>query len=264
MDELRPALLSLLPPAPVFVSHELNIPLEGKTLAEGKLFRALTNQLTTVMDSAQVSALIKLELYMRIQQFLVHPQIYIESMRSKFKGAYPRPDWTGSATKYAAFSEELAASKEPTLIFCNFRTEMDRVIDTANGMGFRVWSIRGGMGSEAVGVAVAEARAAAASGVPVAVVVQIVAGGAGLNLQFCSRILFLSQHWNPAVVQQATGRAVRIGQKAVVRIHFFRVVDEVSDNIDRRMLILHSEKIAAARGICQSLFEGFDSSSLVE
>jgi hypothetical protein len=179
------------------------------------------------MDSAQVSALIKLELYMRIQQFLVHPQIYIESMRSKFKGAYPRPDWTGSATKYAAFSEELAASKEPTLIFCNFRTEMDRVIDTANGMGFRVWSIRGGMGSEAVGVAVAEARAAAASGVPVAVV-------------------------------------VRIGQKAVVRIHFFRVVDEVSDNIDRRMLILHSEKIAAARGICQSLFEGFDSSSLVE
>jgi SNF2 family DNA or RNA helicase len=101
------------------------------------------------------------------------------------------------------------------------------------------------------------AKKAAAEGKPVVVVVQIVSGGCGLNLQFCKRILFLSQHWNPAVVHQAVGRAVRIGQKAVVQVHFFSIVDEVAENLDRRMTALHGEKIESARSVCESLYEGF-------
>jgi hypothetical protein len=88
-------------------------------------------------------------------------------------------------------------------------------------------------------------------------IIQIVAGGAGLNLQFCKSILFLSQHWNPAVVHQAVGRAVRIGQSAVVQIHVFRVVDSVMDNIDMRMADLHGVKVAGAKSICGSFFQGF-------
>ena len=78
-----------------------------------------------------------------------------------------------------------------------------------------------------------------------------------MNLQFCGRILFLSQHWNPAVVHQAVGRAVRIGQRSCVEIHTFAVIDDVCDNLDRRMAELHLEKIAGAREICDSLFVGF-------
>ena len=88
-------------------------------------------------------------------------------------------------------------------------------------------------------------------------VVQIVSGGAGLNLQFCERIHFLSQHWNPAVVHQAVGRAVRIGQKAVVQVHMYRIVDDVMDNIDRLMVQKHLSKIEGAKEICASLYEGF-------
>jgi hypothetical protein len=150
-------------------------------------------------------------------------------------------------------------AKVPTIVFCNFRAEMDRVEAAAVAMGASCWSIRGGMGTEAVGAAVVAAREAAAleGGKTVVVVVQIVSGGAGLNLQFCRRVLFLSQHWNPAVVHQAVGRAVRIGQKAVVDIHFFRCVDDVMDNIDARMMAIHGAKIAGARAICGTLYEGF-------
>jgi hypothetical protein len=227
-----------------------------------------------------VSALIKLELYMRIQQFLVHPQIYIEAMRAKFKRAYPRPDWRGTATKWDAFHEQLeiaVADRVPTIVFCNFRSEMDRVVAAATALGARVWSVRGGMGSDAVGAAINEARSTVEIGTEavgtssgadtsdaprrpreaVVFVVQIVAGGAGLNLQFCRRILFLSQHWNPAVVHQAVGRAVRIRQKAVVDIHMFRVVDRVMDNLDRRVVEVHSRKITAAKEVCSSLYEGY-------
>jgi SNF2 family DNA or RNA helicase len=257
MSELRDT-MAALPPAPVFHTHDLTIPVGSK---EGKLFHALCNQLQTAMDSKTVSGLIKLELYLRIQQFLVHPQIYVESMRAKFKGAYPRPDWSGGATKWTTVMTEVARAihdRCPAIVFCQFRAEMDRMVSAAEEAGGAVWAIRGGMGSEKVGEAVTEARAAAAEGRPVVVIVQIVSGGCGLNLQFCKRIFFLSQHWNPAVVHQAVGRAVRIGQTAAVAVHTFRIVDDVLDNMDRRMAQLHLHKIGLAREYCESFYEGYE------
>ena len=252
MEDLRST--GSVPPEPTFIRHGLSIP-EGTE--EGKLFRTLTDNLDTLMDTRHVSALLVLELYMRIQQFLVHPQLYIESMRAKFKGAYHKQDWTGTATKFDVFTRVLQESDEPTIVFCNFKAEMDRVHDLAVSLGWTVWSIRGGIGSEAIGKAVQEAKAKAKTSTKALIVVQIVAGGAGLNLQFCRRILFLSQHWNPAVVHQACGRAVRIGQSASVQIHFFSVDDPVALNLDARMAELHASKIADAKEICSSLFIGF-------
>jgi SNF2 family DNA or RNA helicase len=269
MAELR-AEIEALPPLPRFVDHDLAI---AEGTAEGKLFRVLCDQMENALENKSMSALIKLELWMRIQQFLVHPQIYVEAMRGKFgRGAYARPDWVseadgtggGGATKWTACVAELrraVSEKIGTIVFCNFRAEMDKVATIAEGLGAAVYSIRGGMGVDAVRLAVADAKAAC--GLPeaerrgVVVIVQIVSGGAGLNLQFCQRILFLSQHWNPAVVHQAVGRAVRIGQKVAVEVHFFRCVDDVLDNIDRRMMDIHVAKIAGARAICDSLYEGF-------
>jgi SNF2 family DNA or RNA helicase len=258
MAELR-SVIADLPPPPRFITHPLTIPADNG--AEVNLFRALCNQLQNAYESNTVSALIKLELYMRIQQFLVHPQIYIQAMRNKLKGAYPRPDWTGTTTKWTAAMEQLeiaVTDKVPTIVFCNFRQEMDMVMEAARTMGASVWSVRGGMTAEDIGAAVTDARVAAeAADTAVVFVCQIVSGGVGLNLQFCRRIIFLSQHWNPAVVHQAVGRAVRIRQRAVVDIHMFHVVDDVMDNLDRRMVQIHLRKIAAAKEVCLSLYEGY-------
>lgn len=264
MAELRDD-IEALPPPPRFICRDLTM-VRGSD--EDRLFRSLCDQLEDVIDNREVSALDKLALYLRIQQFLVHPQIYIQAMRDRLRGAYPRPDWNGTATKWAAFTRDLAEGvrdKEGTIVFCQFRAEMDRVVRLAERMGAAVWAVRGGMGSVAVGEAVREARETAAAGSAdkggakaVVVVVQIVAGGAGLNLQFCRRVLFLSQHWNPAVVHQAVGRAVRIGQRHVVDVVMYRVVDGVMDNLDRLMVDRHLAKIEVARDICPSLYDGWD------
>jgi hypothetical protein len=265
MAELR-GVVSELPAPPRFICRDLHM-VRGS--AEDRLFRSLCGQLDDVVDNRDVSVFIKLELYLRIQQFLIHPQIYIQAMRDRLRGAYPRPDWTGTATKWAAFTRDLAEGvrdREGTLVFCQFRAEMDRVVRLAERMGSDVWCIRGGMGSAAVGEAVEAARAAAASETRkgVVVVVQIVAGGAGLNLQFCRRVLFLSQHWNPAVVHQAVGRAVRIGQRGVVDVVMYRVADDVFDNLDRLMVDKHLAKIEVARDVCSSLYEGWDPKPVVD
>ena len=257
-----------MPPVPRFIDHTLSIPVDTE---EGRLFRVLCDQMENAVENRAMSALIKLEMWMRIQQFLVHPQIYIGAMRASLlrKGAvYPRADWSqdGGCTKWTACMRELAdavAAHVGTIVFCNFRTEMDFVETVAREvLGAEVFLIRGGLGVGAVGAVVAAARRAAQEDhKAVVVIVQIVSGGAGLNLQFCRRILFLSQHWNPAVVHQAVGRAVRIGQSDTVDVHIFRVIDDVADNIDRRMAQLHAAKIGSAREICDTLFLGFPVSS---
>lgn len=245
--------IEALPPPPRFVQHDLSIP-DGP---EGKLFRVLCDTAQSAFESKTVSVFHKFERWLRIQQFLVHPQIYIEAMREKMGRGYLRPDWTASTTKWTVCMTELQAavdSKVGTIVFCQFRQEMDMVCRAAATMGADVFSVRGGTDA---GAEVAGAKKAVEDGKAVVVVVQIVSGGAGLNLQFCRRILFLSQHWNPAVVHQAVGRAVRIGQSAVVDIHFFSVCDEVSENLDRHMQELHGGKIECARSVCESLYEGF-------
>ncbi len=198
---------------------------------------------------------------MRIQQFLVHPQIYIEGRRAALGGAFPRGDWTGGATKWAACVEgdlaEGIRAGEGSIVFCQFRREMDMVAAAAEKMGAAVWSVRGGMSAAEIGAAVEGGRLAVAEGRAVVMVVQIVAGGVGLNLQYCRRVLFLSQHWNPAVVHQAVGRAVRIGQTAVVQVFMYRVIDDVMDNLDLRMTAIHAGKIGVARELCPSFYEGF-------
>lgn len=265
MEQLRCSGVADLPAAPEFVVRDLSIPdmpvADKRGDSEFQYFHRLCDQLDDVLDDREVSALVKLELYMRIQQFLVHPQIYVEGRRDALGGAFPRGDWNGGATKWTACVEgdmaEGIRSREGTIVFCQFRREMDMVAEAAERMGAAVWSIRGGMSVAEIGSAVEGGRTAVAEGKAVVMVVQIVSGGVGLNLQFCRRVLFLSQHWNPAVVHQAVGRAVRILQTGVVRVFMYRVVDYVMDNLDLRMSAIHAGKIGVARELCPSFYEGF-------
>jgi hypothetical protein len=196
---------------------------------------------------------------MRIQQFLVHPRIYLDSKAAAT--AAGAKEWLGSTTKWSACVEkdlfEAVEKKIPTIVFCQFRQEIDMVVEAARARGASAWMIRGGMSVAEVGAVVSEAKEAVTAGCSVVVVVQIVTGGVGLNLQFCQRVLFLSQHWNPAVVHQAVGRAVRIGQREVVDVFMYRIVDDVLENLDLRMSEVHAGKIGVAREVCPSFFEGF-------
>jgi len=56
--------------------------------------------------------------------------------------------------------------------------------------------------------------------------IQLQAGGTGLNLQHYDRIVFISPWWTAALLNQAIGRAVRIGQKNVVKIYWLKLKEE--------------------------------------
>ncbi|TGG90919.1 MAG: DEAD/DEAH box helicase [Aphanocapsa feldmannii 277cV] len=59
------------------------------------------------------------------------------------------------------------------------------------------------------------------------------AGGVGLNLTRASHVLHIDRWWNPAVENQATDRAYRIGQKQAVMVHKFITSGSLEEKIDR-------------------------------
>ena len=79
-------------------------------------------------------------------------------------------------------------------------------------------------------------------------VLSLKAGGVGLNLTRANHVIHFDRWWNPAVENQATDRAFRIGQKKKVLVHKFIATGTIEEKIDlmieeKRQL---SEEVVAA------------------
>jgi SNF2 family DNA or RNA helicase len=82
--------------------------------------------------------------------------------------------------------------------------------------------------------------------------ISLKAGGFGLNLTAADYVIHLDPWWNPAVEDQASDRAHRIGQQRPVTI--YRLVAE--DTIEDKIVKLHADK----RELADSLLEGTEAS----
>jgi SNF2 family DNA or RNA helicase len=69
------------------------------------------------------------------------------------------------------------------------------------------------------------------------------AGGTGLTLTAASHVVHFDRWWNPAVENQATDRAFRIGQKSNVLVHKFLCQGTVEERIDA---LIESKKSLSA------------------
>ena len=241
-------LADVMPPPP----DHTRVSLEYDEGEEKNLFQALVGRLNNAIDNNYPSTCI-LELYLRLQMFISHPQIYIDAMKRKFKD-YNRPDWAYSTSKLDAFKNLLVSdNKSATLVFCHFKIEMEFVAAAAAATGYTVHFIRGGMSAAGRKFSIDDSMKLAASGKPVMVVCQIVAANCGLNLQHLTRVIFYTQHWNPAVIDQALTRSYRYGQKSEVSVFHLLVNSDEVLNIDRCMLEKHHDKRLSAMSLLPEL-----------
>ena len=74
------------------------------------------------------------------------------------------------------------------------------------------------------------------------------AGGTGLNLTAANHVLHADRWWNPAVENQATDRAYRIGQTKFVHVHKFVTIGTIEEKIDKMLV----EKAALSADLIQS------------
>jgi SNF2 family DNA or RNA helicase len=93
--------------------------------------------------------------------------------------------------------------------------------------------------------------------------ISLKAGGTGLNLTAADSVIHFDPWWNPAVEDQATDRAYRIGQDKPVFV--YRLI--VEDSVEEKMLGLQERKRALAESVYDNaggMSYGFDESDLAE
>ncbi len=156
------------------------------------------------------------------------------------------PSWSGSSSKVTRLYEliaELKASGHRVLVFSQFTSLLDRV---EAGMDSSVRHLRLD-GSTSDGDR--QARVAAFQrGEADVFLLSLKAGGTGLNLTAADYVVHLDPWWNPAVEDQASDRAHRLGQTKPVTV--YRLV--AKGTVEEGILALHGTK----RELVNSVLDG--------
>lgn len=150
---------------------------------------------------------------------------------------------SGKFGRLAAICEEIASRREKVLVFTQFREITEALAEHLAGVFGRPGLVLHG------GTAVKKRKglvdAFQSDGGPPFVVLSLKAGGTGLNLTAASHVVHFDRWWNPAVENQATDRAYRIGQHRNVLVHKFVCLGTIEEKIDA----LIDEKSALAESI---------------
>ncbi|HET6246694.1 MAG TPA: DEAD/DEAH box helicase [Tepidisphaeraceae bacterium] len=184
---------------------------------------------------------------MRLKQICNHP--------AQFSGDGDfAPAHSGKFQRMAELCEELAERQEKTLVFTQFREITTPLADHLEKVFGRPGLILHG------GTSVDKRRKMVEQfqrdDGPPFFVLSLKAGGTGLNLTAASHVIHFDRWWNPAVENQATDRAFRIGQKRNVFVHKFVCRGTVEDKIDAM--------ISQKSGLSKDLLDGGGETLLTE
>lgn len=194
--------------------------------AQAALYQAAVKELAQALEVADGMARrgLVLSYLMRFKQICNHPSQW------QGNGAWEEES-SGKFARLRELAEVIAAKQEKMLVFTQFR-------ETTEPLAAFLGSIFGREGLVLHG------------GTPVAkrrelvkrfqeddatpfFILSLKAGGSGLNLTAASHVVHFDRWWNPAVENQATDRAFRIGQKRNVLVHKFVCRGTVEERIDQ-------------------------------
>ncbi len=184
---------------------------------------------------------------MRFKQICNHPSLWLGD------GNYEAED-SGKLSRLGELGESIAARQDKVLVFTQFREMTEPLVSfLAEVFGKSGLVLHGGTPVKKRQGMVE--RFQEDDRVPF-MVASLKAGGLGLNLTAASHVIHFDRWWNPAVENQATDRAFRIGQKKNVLVHKFVCRGTVEERID--------ELIASKQKLSDEILSGGAESALTE
>jgi non-specific serine/threonine protein kinase len=172
---------------------------------------------------------------MHFKQICNHPSQYVGH------GSF-NPEESGKFEGLRLVCEPIVERQEKVLLFTQFQTLTEPLADFLAGVFGRTGLVLHG------GTPVRQrpelVRRFQEDGGPPFFVISLKAGGSGLNLTAATHVVHFDRWWNPAVEDQATDRAFRIGQKRNVLVHKFVCRGTIEERIDA---MIHDKRKLADR-----------------
>jgi len=228
----KSAVLRELPPR-TEVNVEIELSSEERAFYEAMRRQAIATLAALDGPSGQRKIHILAEIT-RLRRACCHPALVDPSSRLE-------------SAKLAAFLdliEELIRNRHKVLVFSQFVGHLEKVRAALDARGVRYQYLDGSVPASQR----AERVQAFQGGAGDLFLISLKAGGAGLNLTAADYVIHLDPWWNPAVEDQASDRAHRIGQTRPVTI--YRLL--VRNSIEEKILDLHARK----RDLAADLLDG--------
>ena len=160
---------------------------------------------------------------MRLKQICNHPSQWLDD------GGWAEAD-SGKLARLREIAEVVAARQEKMLVFTQFREATEPLAAFLGGIFGQAGLVL--HGQTAVRQRQALVRRFQESEAVPFFVLSLKAGGSGLTLTAASHVVHFDRWWNPAVENQATDRAFRIGQGKNVLVHKFICRGTVEERIE--------------------------------
>ena len=220
---------------------------------EMKLYCTLTREQATLYEATLQDALHQLEessgmarkglilgMLTKLKQICDHPALFLHD-------ASALPGRSGKLARLTEMLDEVVAVDDRALVFTQY-AEMGHLLKShlEAVFGHEVLFLYGGTAAKARDRMVARFQNETRG--PQIFLLSVKAGGTGLNLTRANHVFHFDRWWNPAVENQATDRAFRIGQEKNVQVHKFisaGTFEEALDGIIERKKEL-SETIVGA------------------
>jgi hypothetical protein len=192
-----------------------------------------------------------LALLTALKQICNHPAHYLDEPG-------PLPGRSGKLARLGEMLAEVAAAGERALVFTQYREMGDRLVThLAPVLGDEVLFLHGGVPRAKRDAMVKRFQNDAHA--PATFVLSLRAGGVGLNLTRANHVFHFDRWWNPAVEDQATDRAFRIGQRRDVQVHKFVTLGTLEERIDQlleRKRALAQSVVGTGEGWITELSDG--------
>ncbi len=196
------------------------------TREQASLYAAVVHEAEKTLDAAegiQRKGVI-LATLSKLKQVCNHPAQFLGDNSSL-------PGRSGKLARLTEMLEEMLTVGERALVFSQF-AEMGRILQQhlQETFGREVLFLHGGVPKRQRDLIVE--RFQDEDGGPPVFVLSLKAGGTGLNLTRASHVFHFDRWWNPAVENQATDRAFRIGQTRNVQVHKYVCAGTLEEKID--------------------------------
>lgn len=224
---------------------------------ETKVYCNLTEEQATLYQAVVQDAMQKVEestgmdrrgnvlsMLMKLKQVCNHPVQFLHQVGQAESSPAEIVARSGKMERLIAMIEEILAEGDRAIIFSQF-AEMGELLSTVlpEVLGVPVLFLHGGTPAKARDGMIRRFQEEP-NGPPI-FLLSLKAGGTGLNLTRANHVFHFDRWWNPAVENQATDRAFRIGQKRNVQVHKYIAQGTLEEMID--------EMIESKKGLAQSL-----------